>query len=79
LHKNITSYKIKYYQNEQYKNRERFDGYAGIRNAMVEAMVEKSNAYATQVIVRTFNSTLSNINCNFYLVLIKSATLTAAK
>jgi hypothetical protein len=26
LHKNITPYKIKYYQNEQYKNRERFYG-----------------------------------------------------
>ena len=41
LHKNITPYKIKYYQNEQYKNRERFYGYAGIRNATVEATVEK--------------------------------------
>jgi hypothetical protein len=41
LHKNITSYKIKYYQNKQYKNRERFYGYTGIRNVTVEATVEK--------------------------------------
>jgi hypothetical protein len=41
LHKNITPYKIKYYQNEQYKNIERFYGYAGIRSATVEATVEK--------------------------------------
>ena len=37
------------------------------------------DVYATQVIVRTFNSTLSNINYNCYLVLIKSATLTTVK
>jgi hypothetical protein len=41
LHNNITPYEIKYYQNEQYKNRERFYGYVGIRNATVEATVEK--------------------------------------
>jgi hypothetical protein len=41
LHKNITSYKIKYYQHEQYNNRERFYGYAGRRNATVETTVEK--------------------------------------
>jgi hypothetical protein len=37
------------------------------------------NVYATLVIVRTFNSTLSNINYNCYLVLIKSPTLTVVK
>jgi hypothetical protein len=37
------------------------------------------NVYAMLVIVRTFNSTLSNINYNCFLVLIKSATLTAVK
>jgi hypothetical protein len=41
LHKNITPYKIKYYENEQYKNRERFYGYMRIRNTTVEATVEK--------------------------------------
>jgi hypothetical protein len=41
LHKNITPYKIKYYKNEQYKNRERFYGYARIRNTTVEATTEK--------------------------------------
>jgi hypothetical protein len=41
MHKNITLYKIKYYRNEQYKNRERFYGYARIINAIVEATVEK--------------------------------------
>jgi hypothetical protein len=34
------------------------------------------NIYVTLVIVRTFNSILLNINYNFYLVLIKSVTLT---
>jgi hypothetical protein len=37
------------------------------------------NVYATLVIVRTFNSILSNINYNYYLVLIKSVTLTLVK
>ena len=41
LHKNITPYKIKYYQNTQYKNRERLYGYAKIRNATVESTVDK--------------------------------------
>jgi hypothetical protein len=41
MHKNITPFKIKYYQNKQYKNRERFYDYAGIRNVTVEATVEK--------------------------------------
>ena len=41
LHKDITPYKIKYYQNEQYKSIERFYGYAGIRSITVEATVEK--------------------------------------
>jgi hypothetical protein len=41
LHKNITPYKIKYYQNEQYKNIERFYGYAGMRSATVKVTVEK--------------------------------------
>jgi len=41
LHKNITPYKIKYYQNKHYKNKRALYGYAGIRNATVEATVEK--------------------------------------
>jgi hypothetical protein len=41
LHKNIKPYKIKYYQDKQYKNTERFYGYAKIRNATVESTVEK--------------------------------------
>jgi hypothetical protein len=41
MHKNITSYKIKYYQNEQYKNKERFYGYARKRNVELEATVTK--------------------------------------
>jgi hypothetical protein len=41
MHKNITPFKIKYYQNKQYKNRERFYDYAGIRNVTVEVTVEK--------------------------------------
>jgi hypothetical protein len=41
LHKNITPYKIKYYKNEQYKNREHFYGYTRIRNTTVEATTEK--------------------------------------
>jgi hypothetical protein len=45
MHKNITPYKIKHYQNEQYKNIERFYGYTGIKNATVEATVEKVIAF----------------------------------
>jgi hypothetical protein len=41
LHKNITPYKIKYYQNKRYKNRERFYGYAKIKNTTVEATIAK--------------------------------------
>jgi hypothetical protein len=42
-------------------------------------LLRSYNVYATQVIVRTFNSTSSNMNYNCYLVLIKSATLTTIK
>jgi hypothetical protein len=43
--KNITPYKIKHYQNEQYKNIEHFYGCAGIKNVTVEATVEKVIAF----------------------------------
>ena len=40
LHKNITPYKIKYYQNKHYKTRERFYDHAGKRTTIDEAMVK---------------------------------------
>jgi hypothetical protein len=40
LHKNITPYKIKYYQNKHYKIRERFYGHVGKKTTIDEAMVK---------------------------------------
>jgi hypothetical protein len=51
----------------------------GKRNETVEATSRIYNVYVMLVIVRTFNLTLSNINYNCYLVLIKSDTLTLVK
>jgi hypothetical protein len=51
----------------------------GKRNETVKSTSRIYNAYVMLVIVRTLNLTLSNINYNCYLVLIKSDTLTLVK
>jgi hypothetical protein len=65
LHKNITLYKIKYYKNEQYKIESASTVTRRKETQRSKLWSRSYNVYATLVIVRTFNSTWSNINYNF--------------
>jgi hypothetical protein len=64
LHKNIIPYKIKYYKNEQHKIEIASTVMRGKETRRSKLRSRSYNIYATLVIVKTFNSTLSNINYN---------------
>jgi hypothetical protein len=58
MHKNITPYKIKHYKNVQNEIELASMATLGKETRRSELRSRSYNVYATQVIVRTFNSTL---------------------
>jgi hypothetical protein len=76
MHKNIAPYKIKGYKNMQRKIELDSTVTRGKETSNSKLRSTSYHIYAKYILTITFNSVLSNINNIYYLVLIKSATLT---
>jgi hypothetical protein len=68
MHKNITLYKIKHYKNMQDKIELASTVTRGKETRRSELRSTSYRVYAKRIWSRTFNSVLSNINYNYYLI-----------
>jgi hypothetical protein len=68
MHKNITPYKIKCYKSEQYKIESASTVTREYETRRSELRSISYRVYAKGIWTRAFNSVLSNINYNYYLI-----------